>query len=140
MIKEAYVSYEVAKLIKEKGFNNPCQAIWYDDRIVLLAHLIDNNSLLLTDEYKFSIQKESVITIPTHQMACAWLREKGIEIDAYLSHITEEFCKKTKHYVFSIVDLNTDKDYPEYSEDYHYYPTYEEAVEAALKYTLENLI
>lgn len=75
MIQEAYCSYEISELLKEKGFNSPCQAIWYDDRIVLLAHFIDNNSLLLADEYKFSRQKESLITIPTHQMACAWLEK-----------------------------------------------------------------
>lgn len=26
MIKEAYVSFEIAKLLKEKGFNEPCRA------------------------------------------------------------------------------------------------------------------
>lgn len=25
MIKEAYVSYEIAKLLKEKGFDEPCK-------------------------------------------------------------------------------------------------------------------
>ena len=59
-MKEAYCSYEISELLKEKGFNSPCHAIWYDDRIVLLEHLIKNDSLLLTDEYKFSIQKESL--------------------------------------------------------------------------------
>ena len=114
MIKESYCSYEISKLLKEKGFDGEIHTT-YDDE---------------------GYTQPSI----TLQMACAWLREKGIEIDTYLSHITEEFGKKTKHYVFSIVDLNTDKDYPEYSEDYHYYPTYEEAVEAALKYSLETLL
>ena len=118
MIKESYCSYEISKLLKEKGLSLPC---------------LDLTKIMFKDG-------EKPVTKVTLQMACAWLREKGIEIDAYLSHITDEFGKKTKHYVFSIVDLNTDKDYPEYSEDYHYYPTYEKAVEAALKYSLENLI
>ena len=131
MIYESYCSYEISKLLKEKGFDEPCRSYFISDSDEYRKCTVD-----ITSKNCISGQ----ILRPTHQMACAWLREKGIEIDAYLSHITEEFGKKTKHYVFSIVDLNTDKDYPEYSEDYHYYPTYEEAVEAALKYSLENLI
>lgn len=127
-MKEAYVSYETSLLLDEKGFKE--ETAWYYNSQGVCEPF---SAWVDAKPYDYS-------PMPTLQMACAWLREKGIEIDVYLSHITEEFGKKTKHYVFSIVDLNTDKDYPEYSEDYHYYPTYEEAVEAALKYTLENLI
>ena len=134
MITDDYVNFEIAKLLKERGFNEPCYAIWYDDRIVLLAHLIDNDSLLLTDEYKFSIQKESLITIPTHQMACAWLREihhTFIEIGTSID--------LNGNYHFSYTILNKECKYVRrgYTDfDWHY----EDAVEAAIKYCLENLI
>lgn len=131
MIKEAYCSYEISKLLKEKGFDEPCRSYFISDSDEYRKCTVD-----ITSKNCISGQ----ILRPTHQMACAWLQEKGIEIDAYLSHITGEVDKRIKHYVFSIIDLNTDKDYPEYSEDYYYYPTYEETVEAALKYSLENLI
>ena len=135
-MEEAYVSYEVAKLLKEKGFNNPCHAVWNDNRIFLLAHLIDNKSLLFTDAYKFSLQKESLITIPTHQMACAWLREKNISIfitdDEPLSYkytIKKYFI--SDKYEVKIVVLKLDSTI---------FMKYEDAVESAIKYCLENLI
>ena len=128
MEMEAYCSYEIAKLLKEKGFNSPCHAIWYDDRIVLLGHLIDNNSLLLTDEYKFSTQKESLVTIPTHQMACAWLREKGYHIYTF----------KRESWVYEIQDLNEkDKDYIYFIGGFK---EHDIAVEAAVEYVLKKLI
>lgn len=137
MTKEAYCSYEISKLLKKKGFNSPCHAIWYDDRIVLLAHLIDNDSLLLTDEYKFSIQKESLITIPTHQMACDWLRDIHkvlIVIDAYHADHWEGYIDS---YEISIYSHASTIIVP---NEIAHHTDYTEAVEAALKYSIENLI
>lgn len=34
MIAEDYVSFEVAKLLKEKGFNEPCRAIYSPKGVV----------------------------------------------------------------------------------------------------------
>ena len=39
MITEDYCSYEVAKLLKEKGFNEPCRAYW-DDQPKLNVHTL----------------------------------------------------------------------------------------------------
>ena len=54
MIQEAYVSFEIAKLLKEKGFDIP-----------LKTNYISGNTYYL---------------MPTHQMALAWLRKKNIYI------------------------------------------------------------
>ena len=53
MIKEAYCSYEVAKLLKEKGFDEPCTEL---------------NKLCIKDDEK------PVLKI-TQQKAMKWLRE-----------------------------------------------------------------
>ena len=125
MIQEAYCSYEIAKLLKEKGFDAFCDTGW------------DKNLYDKEHARGFSIgfdKKENWISRPTHQMAMAWLREKGIDVNIFLSYISIEFGKKEKHYSFEIISDNTDYD------EYSYYATYEDAVEAALKYALENLI
>ena len=77
---------------------------------------------------------------PTHQMAMMWLREEhnkycdiGYDIDL--------------NWFFQIIELKELKEHFDYSELKYYYAensinfnTYEEAVEAALKYVLKNLI
>lgn len=131
-MEEAYCSYEIAKLLKEKGFDCKCTSwyIPYEDG----------------DAKKFA-SKESedynhnhagwMVSCPTHQMACAWLRERNVNICmmivpwkgkawwAYSIYRVEPFA-------IGYVD---DGD-----NDTQYYETYEEAVEAAIKYSLENLI
>lgn len=100
MIKEAYCSYEVAKLLVNKGFN---------------PNLVKGAKI-------------------THQMARAWLRKE--------------------HYIYA--DPIKQGNYNDCSEYYTWIVarmgiihrnssvvdklSYEEAVEAALKYSLENLI
>ena len=68
MIKEAYCSFEVAKLLKEKGFNEPCRAV-YEEEILRINTLCDYHNSELS----------SYVCAPTLQMAMNWLREKGIE-------------------------------------------------------------
>lgn len=115
MITEDYVSYEVAKLLKEKGFD-----VYTSTRYDYDGGFHFHGDYLIGD---------SDISAPTHQMAMKWLREV--------------------HKVFFCVhpDYPISKDYMvEFYDDgkpsgcFGNYPTYEEAVEAALKYTLENFI
>ena len=67
MIKEAYCSFEVSKMLKEKGFDEPCRAYW-DDQPVL-----SSRTLFWTIESHKHYNRE--VSAPTHQMAMAWLRE-----------------------------------------------------------------
>lgn len=129
MIQEAYCSYEVAKLLKEKGFDCCTYQVYDPNGEIRRNQWKATNETLSSHEYLYNR-----IVAPTHQMAIAWLREKGIDANIFLSYISIEFGKKEKHYSFEIISDNTD-----YNEDSDY-ATYEEAVEAALKYVLENLI
>ena len=137
MIKEAYVSFEVAKLLKEKGFNYPCRAVYSPKGIV--THY-------LKEEVRAYDLKGHKKLCPTHQMAIKWLREVyHIEIS-----ITFGFPfidgKQQYKYFWSIVKVcDNHLEYPmndsssaSYNEEM--VDSYEEAVEAALKYSLENLI
>ena len=111
-ITEDYVSFEVANLLKEKGFDEPCTEL---------------NKLCLRDG-------EKPVLKVTHQKAMKWLREK------YNIYINIQ------------PDFPCDKDYKMYwcwsANILHkncismigyqcYIETYEKAVEAALKYSLE---
>lgn len=66
MITEDYVSFETAKLLKEKGFNEPCLMCYNSDK------KIDNYGLYRS--YKNS--DVFALTAPTLQMAMKWLRKK----------------------------------------------------------------
>ena len=59
MIKEAYCSHEVSKLLKEKGFDEDCKR--YYDPIILLTTLYYGMSFC-----KNSDMKENEVTAPTH--------------------------------------------------------------------------
>lgn len=123
MIKEAYCSFEVSKLLKEKGFDKFIDYGW-DEQLFDKEH-----------PRGFSLgfdNKEHWISCPTHQMAMKWLREeKNIIINVWYNSVdyaAEYFEPNTQTGIGNFVFIGDE------------YYTYEEAVEAALKYVLKNLI
>lgn len=124
MIQEAYCSFEVAKLLKEKGFDESIFEYYVGnkDNVQYARNKDGFRPSELPDEYYLHI---------THQMAMAWLREVyGIDI---VIEISDPSVKDRKYYCI-IWNKNNDS----YILDL--FSSYEEAVEAALKYCLENLI
>ena len=111
-ITEDYCSFEVAKLLKEKGFDEPVTEL---------------NKLLIKEGEK------PVLKI-THQKAMKWLREvHKLSIEPfYMFPATWEIDIK---YIDKKTDLSEFEDIRDKS-----YNSYEEAVEAACLYSLENLI
>ena len=128
MIKEAYVSFEVAKLLKEKGFDEPCRTYYQDKEFV------DD---VCTQYYQWNSKSPfGQISCPTLQMAMAWLREVHdifIVIEPYTYNYVDE---KNSSYVASLWQGDNYYENP-LSKDF---PSYEETVEAAIKYCLENLL
>lgn len=125
MIKEAYVSFEVAKLLKEKGFDESIHT-WYnmDDGIPTFIEgyiKISNVDFVANDEDSYSA--------PTHQMACAWLRE-----------VHDLYVEVVRGYDHFFVSINKMHPLREYSMKNDTFDDYDKAIESALKYTLENLI
>ena len=70
-MNEDYVSFEVAKLLKEKGFRWGCQAFYTSDRELILSPVHTIN-----DE-----MEDSDIACPTLYMAQKWLRSKGYHVE-----------------------------------------------------------
>ena len=122
MIQEAYVSFETAKLLKEKGFRQGCE------------HFYESGVLDRTKENEFMYnQYGHLISSPTQQMALAWLREKkNVYMDIAPTHVTNG----SIHFVWQTYD----SDYAVTGDCDRFFDSYEEAVEAAIKYCLENLI
>ena len=125
MIKEAYVSYKIAKLLKEKGFNEETTH-WYNVKESLI------NDYPVT--YRNFSNPEKVWLAPTHQMACAWLRKKHFIIVVTPVLFNVEYENSKWGY-----DIWADDNLEVSSEDCNKpLATYEEATEEALKYVLEN--
>lgn len=125
MIKEDYCSFEIAKLLKEKGFDEFCLTSY---NAFLPNHKVEESKV---SEWG----KANQIYRPTQQMAMKWLREvRGLSVEIFSIKGTSNVCP-----VFwkgNVVKLLTqDRVF-----NGELVGSYEESVEAALKYTLENLI
>lgn len=129
MITEDYVSFEVAKLLKEKGFEGHSIITIYDEDAAnaYVKELIEKHLPYSSDDPKL---KEFYYIKPTLQMAMKWLRE------IHRLHITIYSCSQ-ESWMYRITKPHQKLEDGEYGEDFN---SYEEAVEAAILYCLENLI
>lgn len=132
MITEDYVSLEVAKLLREKEFNEICEYEYgvpkVDGEYVLQRFFKPiKNSDLIDEAY----------TAPTLAVAMKWLREVHnyhicISIDSYVKPYNNEY--------YFFIRRRKDK-FEEISPcEQVFFKTYEEAAEVAIKYCLEKLI
>lgn len=125
MITEDYCSYEVAKLLKEKGFDESSYTCYVEKEISHYDYSSTNYELI-----------DGVISCPTLQMAMKWLIEEKNIFIVIEPHDYDYINEKSKSFSYS---LWIGDNYYEYIESKDY-PSYEEAIEAALKYCLQNLI
>lgn len=133
MIQEAYVSFETAKLLKEKGFDENTLMVYMSYGDLCKCNRYDS---IRNSNYNDITKNYFECTAPTHQMAMKWLREEKNIFIVIEPHDYDYINEKNKSYACS---LWVGDKYYEYIESKDY-PSYEEAVEAALKYCLENLI
>lgn len=134
MITEDYVSFETAKLLKEKGFDEKC-FYCFDDVIGesrLSKLMICNNSEL----------GEHYYSAPTLQMAMKWLREvHNIHIEVRITNHSLSSLIDVPRYYWIIFNAKEVKWMDESTaHEPMSYETVEEACEAGIKYCLENLI
>lgn len=128
MPTEDYCSYELSQLLKEKGFNVETITYYYctSEYTKSKIYKSPNNTNWNNNEYYYSA--------PTHQMAMKWLREKyDLHILAYPYKANNE--NKWCCQVYKTFNLLGCEKYTNETLN-----SYEEAIEAALKYSLENLI
>lgn len=128
MSKEAYVSFETAKLLEEKGFDCPVGG-WYVNK---------DNNFTWADSFEFLVHYDDYIPTCSQSVAMRWLREeKGIHI---MVSTGMDVDRKPMHfYHANLAQMEEDKTIYGDPIDVDF-DTYEDAVEAALKYVLTNLI
>ena len=119
MITEDYVSFETAKLLREKGMDKSC-----------FKHYVQKNNNDRTSE---------AVTVCTLQMAMKWLRE----VHNIFIEITVGESEGKTRYDYDILPINGKFIYWKKLEVLS--PTVEcntpeEAIEVGLKYCLKNLI
>ena len=126
MITEDYVSYEVARLLKEKGFDEGCRSYYYDNG--------KDYDICFRNISKRDMNEDEVLR-PTLQMAMQWLRE---EHNRYITILTSceldypTFIFRIERYAKPLffTDIQSNE----------LYNSYEDAVEVAIQYCLTNLI
>lgn len=143
MITEDYVSFDTAKLLKEKGFDEKCRYVYNTEgKKIASEHFmegesfvdkIDIESVARYDGWNTYLLGDYAYLCPTLQMAMKWLREvHKIAINIEWGEVFEE------NYQWWCIILNQNSG--EILRESEYCKTYEEAAEEAIKYCLENLI
>lgn len=139
MITEDYVSFETAKLLKERGFDEKCFHYYEDNR-----H--NDENIKFSNWYNIEYSNSNIgrrFAAPTLQMAMKWLRE------VYYLHITVHPGVSEYGFIWTYAIVFA-KDAGK--GETHFYKisqittpivkskSYEEAAEAAIKHCLEKLI
>ena len=128
MITEDYISFETAKLLKEKGFDEYCG--YYSNDGEYWGYCVYNH------------KGKDYISAPTLQMAMKWLREVHnihINIDIHWLHFANQ--NGWMYTITKILENGTDYiDSKGDENDKTFYSSYEESCEEAIRYCLENLI
>ena len=126
MNTEDYVSFEMAKLLKEKGFDWNTYAYYEDE---------DNPNISLRSSKAINWNKTEFISKPTLQMVTKWLREvHKLDID-----VSIEYKNSKKVYYYSVLKKTIIRDIDCLHSETNF-DSYEEACEASIRYCLENLV
>ena len=136
MITEDYVSFETAKLLKEKGFDEGEDCFCFYDK---------KGSIHLCQTFGdiSDYNEDTCIDAPTLQMAMKWLREKHNKIIVPGISLDDRTSSTINHYIVGIwyIPENNGGAFCYTSPTpYGGYPSFEEACEAGIKYCIENLI
>ena len=128
-ITEDYCSYEVSKLLEEKGFNEPCLSyFWSEGKDISYTDI----SFTQKNMYKGQILR------PTLQMACKWLREK---YKIMITIFPQEVGIGVDRMCYGIYRITKDLYIPLYNGKVDsLVDSYEQACEVAIKYCLKHLI
>ncbi len=135
-ITEDYVSFEIAKLLKEKGFSVICDKVYYEYSFNKNWYFTSYNSYRQMgtkgchhekdgSNEVLSIFSRPAISAPTQALAIKWIRQN------FTWHIYSQWGFSWEY----CIERNDSSSYSDGT-----YNSPEEAIEAALLYTLKHLI
>ena len=133
---EYYVSPEVAKLLKQAGFDWEC-------RMIHFCYVEDDNMWNLEDNHKQArriLKLDYCLLAPTLEVAQRWLREvkhKSIEVKSFVDGTVENI---GKWWIWHVYNFNPPIDWVFLRRSGCRYSTYEEAQEAGIKKALEIIL
>ena len=158
-ITEDYVSFEIAKLLKAKGFDEKCSYVWMLDKannpedtdgVYKVASpcfmegesYVSNEDIDRVLEYYDEYYHKDAFLCPTLQMAMKWLREEHSIIIIVEPHIFNTQEGRATQFSFSVwVEDNYEDPYFDDSEhQFESFSTYEKTCDVAIKYCLTNLV
>ena len=138
MITEDYVNFEIAKLLKEKGFDEICRAFWkeWNGEISFCgcnsSHTFEYCHNTMLENYNDS--EETNIAAPTLQMAMKWLREVH-KLHFWIANKLKQNKGLPWYYEIHNIETGTVVKIGDVGCG-----SYEVACDAAIMYCLENLI
>ena len=134
MIKERYVNLEVAKLLRDKGFDEECTKLYN----------INNGLVFEGDEACNSELTEisELITRPTQAVACDWIEEKyNISIELWTGLFGYEMSVRYAKKNFTLTgEIINKEDMPFGDNSDGSWSNKEQAYNDMIKYVLINLI
>ena len=130
MIKERYVSFEVAMLLRDKGFNEPCRGV-YEEKVLRINTLCD----WLNSDFS------EYVAAPTQAMACDWVEETfNISIEVWVGiigyRVSISYALKDPNIASNVIQ----DDMPCGDKSDGSWSSKELAYNEALKYVLTNLV
>ena len=127
MIQEQYVSFETARLLKEKGFNVKCHTYYNYQSVSYSQH---NENWNYNGTFR-----GGMLSAPTQSLVMRWLREIH---NLFIGIIPQEIGLGVSGITFTI-DKITEDLWNSLFQDKGF-DSYEEAAETAILYALKNLI
>ena len=124
---EDFVNFEIAKKLKEKGFDYPC-----------VGHYVNNQLYVAHYHNAFHSDKDESIDVPIISQVLKWLREEK------KYHI--EFVGNACGYLFIVSDIPSEGGTDRYCSDYSgpndggTWDKYEDCAIAGIEYAIDNLI
>ncbi len=141
-IQEAYCSFEICKLLKEKRFDIFTEAVWveyHQNTEYYNKGVVFEKSGILhgRNSYHYNNEYYSIYSSPSQALAIEWIR---INFNIWIHCISHEVGKWCYH----IGKTTAGKIHPRICENGEYgledFDSPQEATEAALLYVLQNLI
>lgn len=142
-MEDQIVSLETAMLLKDKGFNEPCRRFYEDNELHELNYYQGNGAGFVCNNSSIDDRlycEEMQCTAPTQSLAQKWLREVHhitFNSNPYSDNkeiiyvVTIKVISNKKHIDFNVM-MNT-------SNKAIMFKTYEDAIEAGLKYCLKSI-